>query len=200
MQTCRVFFLAALAAVLLYLPDFRASASDIGPVQSEPTAAECSARLVAAGTPLVMTLDQDLSSATSKLGDEFHVTLLRDVVVNGVVAVAHGAHGSGQITFVSRRGGLGKAGILALNLSNINVGGKAFVLDGRYEEDGVKRHNAADAVWFFAGVGAVLIHGGEAVIPTGREFKARTGQPICPSAAPPSVLGMPVGSPPVAVF
>jgi len=147
MQTCRVFFLAALAAPSFYLFDFRASASDIGPVQSGLTAAECPAGLVAAGTPLVMTLDQDLSSATSKLGDEFHVTRLRDVVVNGVVAMAHGAHGSGQITFVSRRGGLGKAGILALNLSNINVGGKAFVLDGRYEEDGVMLPTPCGFLW-----------------------------------------------------
>ena len=166
--------------------------------ESAPTA--CSTGLVVAGTPLVLTLDQALSSATSKLGDEFHVTVLHEVRVNGVVAVPQGTHGSGQITFVSKRGGMGKAGILALSLSHIDLGRKAFALDGHYEEDGTKRHNTAGAVWFLVGVGAVLVRGGEAVIPMGRELKARTGQAICPPAAQPVDPALAADTPPVTVF
>jgi hypothetical protein len=199
-QTGRGFFFGALAAVVLGQPDIRAFAADIGPTNDVHAPTPCPAGLVVAGTPLVLTLDEGLSSATSKLGDEFHVTVLREVRVNGVVAVPQGAHGSGQVTFVSKRGGLGKAGILALSLRHIALGGKAFALDGHYEEDGAKRHNTAAAVWFLAGVGAVLVRGGEAVIPTGRELTARTGQAFCPPVAPPVDPGMAPDLPPVAVF
>lgn len=200
MQTVRVFFLGALAAVLFGQPDIRALAADIAPTHAESASTACPAGLVVAGTPLVLTLDEGLSSATSKLGDAFHVTVLHDVRVNGVLAVPQGTHGTGQITFVSKRGGMGKAGILALSLGHIDLGGKAFALDGHYEEDGTKRHNTAGAMWFLVGVGAVLVRGGEAVIPMGRELKARTGQAICPPLAPPVDPAIAADTPPVPVF
>jgi len=147
---------------------------------------------LAIGTPVVVTLDQDLSSATSKVGDVFRVTVLHDVVVGDVVAIARGAIGHGRITFVAKRGDFGKAGILAMALHDVDLGGKTFLLDGHYQEDGTRRNNTAAAVMFAAGVLSLAIKGGEAVIPKGRALKARTGEVIPYSPNPPYRDAFPV--------
>jgi hypothetical protein len=94
------------------------------------------------------------------------------------VAIARGAVGHGAVTFVARRGGYGKAGLLAITLHDIDVNGTQFLLNGHFQEDGARRNGTAEAVFFAVGVASLLVKGDQAIIPRGRVLKARTGEAI----------------------
>jgi hypothetical protein len=131
-----------------------------------------------AGTPVYVVLEDDLSTATAELGQVFRVTVCQDVVAQGAIAIPSGTEGWGEVTFVSRRGGFGKPGILGITLREMALGGKTIALDGRYREEG-RNNNTATAITFFAvGVFAGVIKGAPGDIPKGRVLKARTGENI----------------------
>jgi hypothetical protein len=134
--------------------------------------------VLAAGTPVFVMLDQDLTTATSIVGERFQVTVLHDVLDGTMVVIPQGAIGHGEITFVSRRGGFGKAGIISIALRDLVLGNRTVALDGHYREEGKNRSGATAATFFAAGLFAGFIQGDQGGIPKGRELKARTGEAI----------------------
>lgn len=141
------------------------------------------------GTVVYVTLEEDLSTTSAALGQVFRVTVSQDVVAEGTAVIPAGAEGWGEVTFVSRRGGFGKPGIIGISLREMTLGGETFALDGRYREEGKNNGNASAATFFAVGIFAGLIKGGPGDIPRGRELKARTGEdiPFVLDAAPPAV-------------
>jgi len=149
-------------------------------------AAATTATSLPAGTPVVVTLDDTLSSMTSKVGDHFEVSFEEDVVDKGTIVVPKGTIGHGEVTFVTNKGAFGKPGILSIVLDNFDLNGKTISLDGRYREQGQDKDGVAGATMFAVGIFAGFIKGKAAFIPKGRELKAHTGEDIAYALAPPA--------------
>jgi len=173
-----------------------ASATGAAPPQAEAPRRPAPSRYLPAGAPVFVTLDKDISSQDSAIGDRFCVTVARDVTLDETVVIPAGARGTGEITFLTRRGSFGKPGIVGIALRTLDVAGQPFALDGRYREEGRNSNGGAAATMFVAGIFAAAVKGSASEIPAGRELKARTGETIAfDPAAPP-----PVPSDPVAEF
>lgn len=149
----------------------------------------------------MVAMDKDLTTATAHVGDRFHVTVVNDVIEQGTVVIPKGTPGYGEVTFATHKGGFGKQGILGIALRYLDLNGRMVALDGRYREEGRGNDGAAAATMFAIGIFAVVVKGKTAIIPKGRELKARTGEdiaftagmppPIAPASAPADPATMP---------
>jgi len=145
-----------------------------------------------AGTPVIVMMNEEISTAACWLGGHFGVTVVQDVIGQGAVAIPAGTTGSGEITFCTKKGGFGKPGILGIALRTLDLNGKQVRLDGRYREEGRNNNGATAATWFAVGIFSGFITGKAGVIPKGRELRARTGEDIAfaPRPVPPAVAAM----------
>ncbi|APZ97359.1 hypothetical protein BWQ93_01770 [Sphingopyxis sp. QXT-31] len=166
----------SLAAVAVPAPD------------SGPTAT------LAAGTSVLLMLDEELSTTASSVGDRFGVTVLFDVYDLDRIVIPQGTKGFGEVTFAANKGGFGKPGILGISLRHLDLDGRQVALSGRYREEGANKNGATAATWFAVGVFSGFIHGKPGVIPRGRELKARTGETISYAIAPLPVAGVDVAA------
>jgi hypothetical protein len=193
---CSAFALAGAAQAqqetLMAAPD---ASSTVAVEQSVPAEASpaIAFKSLPAGTPVFVSLDAELSTQSSKLGDGFFVTVVNDVTQDGVVMIPKGAKGRGEVTFVTKKGSFGKPGIIGIALRDLDLNGRTVLLDGRFREEGGNNNAATAATWFAVGIGSVLIKGKSSVIPAGRELKGRTGEDISvmPAAPEPSVQSAP---------
>ena len=81
---------------------------------------------IEAGSSLSVTLDQELNTKTSQVGDVFTATVSAPVIVGNRVAVPAGATVTGQVTAVQASGGSGEDAILKVAFSSITVDGEMF--------------------------------------------------------------------------
>jgi hypothetical protein len=178
--------MAAQAAVAPAAPPPVLPAAQAQAVPHVPPPAQA---MLAAGTPVYVSLDQDLTTVTSNIGDIFQVTVLRDVVDGATIVIPHGAIGHGEVTDLGRRGGFGKAGLISIALRDVELGGRTVALDGIYREEGENKNGATVATWVMVGVFSGFIQGKDVVIPRGRELKGRTRLALAytPGAPPPAV-------------
>lgn len=140
-----------------------------------------------AGTPVIVSLDAELSTQTSLLGDSFAVTVVHDVLQDGVIIIPKGTRGRGEVTFVTKKGAFGKPGIIGIALRDMELNGRQVLLDGRFREEGGNNNGAAAATMFAVGIVAGLVKGKTGVIPAGRELKGRTGEDIAEIYSAPAV-------------
>lgn len=181
-----VISISAIAAALLAVQSAQAPAAppslDVSPAPA-PTQA-----VLAAGTPVLVTLDQDLTTLKSMVGDIFEVTVAQDVVEGTTVIIPRGTVGHGEVTFVTKRGGFGKGGIIGISLRDLRLGDRRIALDGHYREEGKSRTGATAATFFAVGIFSGFIKGNDSGIPKGRDLRARTGEDVAytPGAAPPA--------------
>lgn len=177
---------AVLAAVL---PMGAVNAQAIGAGQAAETPAVVPTPFVLpAGTPIVVATVDDLSSTTSIVGDRFKVVVVYDVVDRGITVIPKGTTGIGEVTFSSKKGVFGRAGLLGIALRTLDLNGKSVDLDGRYREEGKDNGAAAGAVVFAVGIFGAAVTGKNSTIPKGRELKAHTGEDIGYSGAAPAVV------------
>lgn len=121
-----------------------------------------------AGTPVALALDEAVSSKTHAQGDRVRLTLVKDVVADGVVLIARGAPALAEIARHRAKGGWGQAGLLELRLLHVDAGGRLVRLDGGRVEGG--RDNRAGVVVsgpIAAAVAGAVIHGRTATLPAG---------------------------------
>ena len=133
---------------------------------------------LAFGTPVLVRLDETLSTEFAEVGDSFSVTVIEDVVSDGTVVIPAGARGKGEVTFVSRKGGFGKGGFLSISLRTLDLGGRTHALDGRYREEGKSNGGATAATFFLVGIVAGVIKGEHGGIEAGRVLKAAIGEDL----------------------
>jgi hypothetical protein len=162
------------------------SAAIVAPPAASRVAAPATSRVLPAGTPVLVMMNDEVSTQSSVVGNVFGVTVLEDVVHEGTIVIPKGTTGFGEVTFRTGKGGFGKPGIIAIGLRQLDLNGKQVSLDGRYREEGGNNNGAAFATWFAVGIFAGVVQGKSGVIPKGRELKARTGEDIAfgPAAAP----------------
>jgi hypothetical protein len=159
----------------------------ISPPAAPPSQVEA---VLPADTPLVVMLELDLTTTTSNVGDIFPVSVVHDVVVGNTIVIPQGTIGAGEVTFVTKRGGFGKGGIIGITLRDLQLGGRKVALDGHYREEGKSRGDATAATFFAVGILSGFIKGNDTGIPKGRELRARTAEDftytsgVAPSATP----------------
>ncbi|TFG65924.1 MAG: hypothetical protein E4H28_03160 [Gemmatimonadales bacterium] len=78
------------------------------------------------GTNIQVTLDQELSTKTSQVGDRFTTTLSAPVVVGDRVALSVGTRISGHVTAVQKSGGPGEAAVLKVAFNDVTVDGETY--------------------------------------------------------------------------
>lgn len=128
------------------------------------------------GTPVIVSLDSELSTESNLRGDSFSVTVAYDVLLDGVIAIPKGTKGRGEITFLTKKGAFGKPGIIGIALRDMQLNGQKIILDGRFREEAGNNNAAAAATMFAVGIFAGLVKGKTSSIPAGRELKGRTGE------------------------
>jgi BON domain len=82
--------------------------------------------VVPAGTSLVVTVDQALSSKTSKEGQTFLATLARPVSVGGKTAIPKGSSVTGTVITAKEKGKIKGEGQLSIALNSITVHGQNY--------------------------------------------------------------------------
>lgn len=80
---------------------------------------------VPAGTPVSVRLQQSVSSASARPGDEFSAVLDEPLVVDGKTVAPRGATVTGRVVAARKSGRMHNSGYLRLALSSIDVSGKA---------------------------------------------------------------------------
>ncbi|MGH9523827.1 MAG: hypothetical protein ACRD3E_14965 [Terriglobales bacterium] len=128
------------------------------PFATEKKSAAYHAREVAAGTLINVRLQQSVSSASSRSGDEFAAVLAEPLVANGQTLAPEGAAVTGRVVAARKSGHLHDSGYLRLALASVEINGKAvpvhsstiFVMGGAH-----KKRNLT-LIGGGAGVGALI--------------------------------------------
>jgi len=84
--------------------------------------------IVHAGTALTVTVDQALSSKTSKAGQTFLATLAQPVTVDGKTAIPKGSSVTGTVITAKEKGKIKGEGQLSLSLTSITVRGQNYTI------------------------------------------------------------------------
>lgn len=106
-----------------------------------------------AGTVIVVTIDQSISSETNNVGDHFDASVAEPVVVNDEVVIPKGAKGSGKVTQAQSAGKFQGNAVLGVALDSITVKGRTYQLKTEVVEEAGKGRGKRTAVG--AGGGAV---------------------------------------------
>jgi hypothetical protein len=96
--------------------------------------------VVAAGTTLTVTVDQDVSTKANKSGDRFEASLAEPITLNGNEVIPKGAKIRGTVTQADSAGHLKGGAILSLTLDSIAVHGQSYsVSTSTYTQQGKAR-------------------------------------------------------------
>jgi hypothetical protein len=81
------------------------------------------------GTVIRVVLDQTISSAQSRSGDQFDASVSAPVVIDGKVVIPKGARARGRVIEARESGHLQTPARLALALNSVEVGGKSYDIE-----------------------------------------------------------------------
>jgi hypothetical protein len=84
---------------------------------------------VAQGTLLQLRTADSIDNKRAKEGTPVDFTVIRDVTMNGWLAIPRGATVHGVVTESKKAGDLGGTPVLALKLTSLDLGGKSYPLD-----------------------------------------------------------------------
>src|SRR4028119_1257556 len=176
----------ALGASLLCAPAF-AQPQVSPPVAAQPVIATPAAvpvpELRTATLPprlsIPLALTGELSSSRNKEGETFSMIVTSDVLSDGIVVIPRGTRAVGEITLRSSRGLFGKSGKMELSFRYLDMDGVRVPLDGEHFQAGEGNTAGTVGAVLAAGViGGAVVTGRSANMPTGREFVARTIDPL----------------------
>src|SRR3989442_15727483 len=115
--------------------------------------------IVPAGTPIVMTLDQSVSSKDARTGQKVDCTVAQNVVVGGKAVIRKGSKGSCSVASVQAWGHLKPPAKLWLKIDTIEVNGKTFTVSTRWSGQTGPSHNKRNVVAIGGGTAAGAIIG-----------------------------------------
>ena len=114
--------------------------------------------VVRTGTNVSVTIDQDVSSKDSNVGDPVSASLAAPIVVDGSVVVPQGTKVSGKVTAAKSAGRFKGGAELAITLTSINVNGKRYAIQTSTFSDAGKGRGkrTAEGAAIGAGAGALI--------------------------------------------
>ena len=139
------------------------SAADASTVAAPPFAAEKKSAAyhpteVAAGTLINIRLQQSISSASARSGDEFAAVLDEPLVANGQTLAPTGAAVTGRVVSARRSGRMHDSGYLRLALVSVQINGKAVPVHSStiFAMGGAHKKRNLTLIGGGAGVGALI--------------------------------------------
>jgi hypothetical protein len=115
---------------------------------------------VPAGSAIVVTLDQSVSSKDARTGQKLDGTIAQDVVVDGKVAVPKGSRAQLSVADVQASGRLSTPAKLWLKIDSIEVKGRTYRTVTRWSGQTGPNHNERNVVAIGGGTGAGALIGG----------------------------------------
>jgi len=113
---------------------------------------------VPAGTAIVMTLDQSVSSKDARAGQTVACSVAQDVAVGGKTVIPRGSKGSCSVASVQASGRLKTPAKLWLKIDSITVNGKSNTVSSRWSGQTGPSHNKRNVIAIGGGsaLGAVI--------------------------------------------
>lgn len=115
--------------------------------------------IVPQGTPIVVTLDQALSSEHNNSGDGFDASVSVPVVVDGKTIIPQGARVRGVVVDAESSGRLKTSGRLELTLTSVEVGGTRYDMDTGDTTRSGRSHTRHNVIFIGGGTAAGAIIG-----------------------------------------
>jgi len=134
--------------------------------------------LLAEGTDVYLTFDEDLSSKTAQEGDEVAFVLAEDLKVGDIVVARAGARAVGEVTNAQKSEMMGKGGELNIRLDYLKVGTARVHLRGTKGGEGNSGLGGAIALSMLVGVFGLLHHGKEVKVQRGTALHAYVSEDI----------------------
>lgn len=137
-----------------------------------------------ANTEVAVTLNTEVSSKKMKQGQQFDVSVARDVMLGNFVVIPRGTKGTGQITYRTGKGAFGKSAKMEIEIRSLDLAGRVIPLSGKFRQEGSGNTGATVATAVAAGVFSAFVTGKSAVFEQGRELKCFTVEalPVMPPA------------------
>jgi len=139
-------------------PDSAGSAPASGGSTAAPAAP--AAVVVPAGTEIVVTVDQKLSSKTSQAGQAFMASVAQPVTVDGRTAIPKGSSVSGKVLRAKEKGKIKGEGELAIALTSVTIRGRNYALATGTLDSTVKGKGKRTAVTTGGGAAGGALIGG----------------------------------------
>jgi hypothetical protein len=126
-------------------------------------------------TPVIVRLEETISSNKNKPGDHFRITVAEDVRVADAVVIPAGSSGEGEVVHAAKSGAGGKAGELILVARYVTVNDqqirlRSFALGAQ----GQDHTGGALATSMFIGPFAMFVKGGVITVPAETLGTAKT--------------------------
>ena len=144
------------------------------PAKPQPKTAT-SVAFLSQGTPLPLMFTASVNSKGLQIGDKLPVSLAQDLIVSGTLVAKKDTPVLTTVTAVDSSGLAGAPGTISFAAHSLLLtDGETIPLSGGETLDGRSRANTAGAFGLipWIGLGGLLIHGKNAVIPKGAEFTA----------------------------
>ncbi len=116
--------------------------------------------VVPAGTALLVTVDQSLSSKTSKAGQTFLATLAQPITVGGKTAIPKGSSVTGSVLTAKEKGKIKGEGQLSITLNSITIRGQNYTIQTSPLDSTVKGKGKRTAVTTGGGAAGGALIGG----------------------------------------
>ena len=138
-----------------------------------------------ANSEILLSMNEEVTTRGNRWneGDTFEMSVVHDVMVEGLVVIPRGSRGIGRITWLTDKGMFGKSGKMDIELEYVEVRGRRIDVNGTYRQEGEGNTVATVGGVILAGPFAAFITGKSGVIPRGRELMAHTDQDL-PVAVP----------------
>lgn len=130
------------------------------------------------GTELSIKFDDDVSSASATVGDEFTIESVDPVTLPDGQVLPAGLKGVGEVTAAHKRGMMGKGGELSVRLDYLRLGSAHIRLRGAKGGSGKDSTGATVALVVLFGPLGLLKHGHEMTINKGQKVVAYVDQDI----------------------
>jgi hypothetical protein len=140
--------------------------------------------VLAEGTDVPLSFDQDLSSKTAAEGDPVVLILAEDLKVGNVVVAKAGARAVGEVTNAKKSGMMGKAGELNIRVDYLKVGEAKVHLRGTKGKEGQSGTTSAIVLTVLFGPIGLIKHGKNIEIKKGTALKVYVSDDI---SLPPTV-------------
>jgi hypothetical protein len=151
--------------------------------------------ILPAATPVILSMDKTLATDKRKNrkgekkdtakkrftneGETFFMSVVNDVLVDGIIVIPKGSRGVGEVLTVAGRSGFGKSGKIEIQLNYLEVNDKQYLMEGVHLQKGKSKANMAVAGVIVGGpLAGVFIKGEEADIVAGTPLMFRTKENI----------------------